>query len=114
MAAENAIIAACAHVADALMRRGAPVTWENSPFLGKEGVPWYWADMRNCASLWHTSALRELATKHSVIRVAATTLSMEICEVSTVPFAALIAVVWTLPHAVPSDEIAAAAEQRAL
>lgn len=69
--AENAIIAECAYVARTLMQRGAPVTWENSPILGQDDVPWYWEDRKTCASLWHTTAFRELAAEHSVVRVTA-------------------------------------------
>lgn len=69
--AENAIIAECTFVASTLMERGSPVTWENSPVLGRKGVPWYWKDRRDCASLWHTTALRRLAAEYPVTRVTA-------------------------------------------
>lgn len=69
--AENVIISECAYVAGTLMDRGAPVMWENSPYLGTEGVPWYWAARKDCASLWHTTPVRRLAAAHSVVRVTA-------------------------------------------
>jgi len=71
IAAENLIISECAKVAHTLMTRGAPVTWENSPSLDRKGVPWHWSARKDCASLWHTTPLHELAAAHPVVRVTA-------------------------------------------